>query len=206
MNTLGGKWSAASAVLSVLSVLGMSTVFIYFTGPLMQALGRMSQVAALEWLRTALGIASLVVAGLLVRDGSVTRQIMGIALGRLFPGLLVVAPAFLCILMRLCGISFRALALTALPSLAASAVVVITVVSLNQSGLFGGDRPSYVLGAEVLFGGLAGSVSAVLFDKQLRQKLKKLVAKALHAPTQLSKAEAAELGNIISAGTQDGLS
>ena len=40
MATLGPQWSPASGVLKILSVIGIVIVFAFFTGPMLQAVGR----------------------------------------------------------------------------------------------------------------------------------------------------------------------
>jgi hypothetical protein len=144
-------------------------MFAYFTGPLMQALSRPHQLAMLEWARTAVGILFLVAAGLIVRGNSLNWQVMGVALARLFSVSLIVAPVFLYLLMRFCGISFRDLATSVAPSLGSSVAVVGAVYIYHRylSWLAFG-RQQILLVEEILIGGLIGVVVLLRFDSELR--------------------------------------
>jgi PST family polysaccharide transporter len=174
MATLGSKWLPASDVLKVLSVLGMSAVFAYFTGPLLQALSRPHHLAVLEWARSAVGVVFLAVAGYLVRGGTLTQQIIGLSLARFVPGFFLVMPAFLYILMRLAGISFRDLVASVAPSAIASGGLVIAIILFQFYGRPANAKPATVLVAELLLGGIIGLTLLVLLDKQLRSALLKL--------------------------------
>lgn len=174
MATLGSKWLPAADVLKILSVLGMSAVFAYFTGPLLQALARPHHLAVLEWARSAVGVAFLAMAGYLVRGGTLTQQITGLALARFVPGVLLVMPVFLYILMHLAKISFRDLAASVAPSAAASAGLVIAIVAFRYCGWPANAKPSVILVAELLLGGTVGLTLLFLLDKQLRSAISKL--------------------------------
>jgi teichuronic acid exporter len=174
MATLGSKWLPASDVLKVLSVLGMSAVFAYFTGPLLQALSRPHHLAVLEWARVAVGVVFLAVAGYLVRGGTLTQQIIGLSLARFVPGFFLVMPAFLYILMRLAGISFRDLVASVAPSAVASGGLVVAIILFQLYGWPADAKPATVLVAELLLGGIVGLTLLVLLDKQLRSAILKL--------------------------------
>ncbi len=173
MATLGSKWLPATDVLKVLSVLGMSAVFAYFTGPLLQALNKPHHLAILEWARSGVGIAFLAVVGYLVRGGGLRAQIMGLALARFVPGVFVIMPIFLYLLMRLAGISFRDLAASVAPSAAASVGLVIAILLFQLYGWPANAKPSIVLALEIVLGGIVGLTLLVLFDKQLRSVISK---------------------------------
>lgn len=174
MATLGSKWLPASDVLKVLSVLGMSAVFAYFTGPLLQALSRPHHLAVLEWARSAVGVVFLAVAGYLVRGGTLTQQIIGLSLARFVPGFFLVMPAFLYILMRLAGISFRDLVASVAPSAIASGGLVVAIILFQFYGRPANAKPATVLVAELLLGGIVGLTLLVLLDKQLRSAILKM--------------------------------
>jgi RsiW-degrading membrane proteinase PrsW (M82 family) len=152
----------------------MSAVFAYFTGPLLQALSRPHHLAVLEWARSAVGVVFLAVAGYLVRGGTLTQQIIGLSLARFVPGFFLVMPAFLYILMRLAGISFRDLVASVAPSAIASGGLVIAIILFQFYGRPANAKPATVLVAELLLGGIIGLTLLVLLDKQLRSALLKL--------------------------------
>ena len=174
MATLGAKWMPASNVLKVLCVLGMSAVFAYFTGPLLQALSRPHHLAVLEWMRVGVGLVFLAIAGYFVRGGTLSQQIIGLSLARFVPGVLIVMPIFLYLLMKLCGISFRDLAGAVAPSALSSAGLVVAVLLFQFYGWPANAKPLTVLIAELAIGGVVGLTLLVLLDKQLRGVLTKL--------------------------------
>jgi O-antigen/teichoic acid export membrane protein len=168
MAALGPKWLPASDALKVLCVMGMCTVFACFTGPMLQALSRPHHLALLEWARVAVGTALLIVAGLLLRNSSVSRQLMGIALARTVTMIFLVMPIFLYILMRLCGISLRDITSAAMPSAVASISTVGAVVMFQLTGWLAGGKPLILLIAEIGVGGIAGISVLLALDAHLR--------------------------------------
>lgn len=174
MNTLGAKWLPASPVLKVLCVLGMSAVFAFFTGPLLQALSRPHLLAVLEWVRVAVGLVFLAIAGYFVRGGSLSKQIVGLSLARFVPGVFIVMPVFLYLLMRLCRISFRDLGAAVAPSAISSAGIVATVALVGMYAWPANIKPATVLIVESVIGGTVGIALLVMLDKQLRGVLAKL--------------------------------
>jgi PST family polysaccharide transporter len=183
MATLGPKWIPAAGVLKILCVLGVLLTFAFFTGPLLQALSKVRLVAILEWVRTAVGIAMLIAAGLLVRHGAVNEQILGIAVARLATAALLVAPLFVYLLMRMAGISLRDLLSSIAPSASASIGVVGAVTLVQYIGGFVTDRPPILLAGDVVVGGATGVAILFLLDVQLRTKVIGLVRKSLGVET-----------------------
>jgi teichuronic acid exporter len=189
MATLGSKWLPASGVLKILAVLGMSAVFAYFTGPLLQALSRPHHLAVLEWARSGVGVLFLAVAGYFVRGGTLTQQIIGLSLARFVPGVFLVMPVFLYLLMHLCGISFRDLASAVAPSVLASTGLVATILLFKLSGWAAYAKPVQVLSAEVAAGGIVGLALLILLDKQLRSlflKMQQRMFGGLTVPKELA--------------------
>jgi O-antigen/teichoic acid export membrane protein len=174
MATLGSKWIPAAGVLRVLCVLGMSFVFAYFTGPLLQALSKVKVAAILEWARTVAGIAFLVVAGFRARSSPITSQIMGIALARFIVGAFLVTPVFLYLLMRLAGIRFRELLSSVAPSVLASISVVSSVIVFRASGWLSSGRPVVLMTTEILIGGVTGLLTLFFLDAHLRLSARRL--------------------------------
>ena len=179
MATIGPQWIPAANVLRVLCVVGMFLMFAYFTGPLMQALSRPHELAMLEWARTAVGIVFLLAAGLIVRGSPLSAQIMGVALARFLSVALVVAPVFLFIFMRLCGISFSDLAASVAPSAASSAGVVGAVfVYHHYLSRLAAGRQQVLLAEEILVGGIVGLALLLRLDSQLRSFVFSIIQKA----------------------------
>jgi O-antigen/teichoic acid export membrane protein len=169
MATLGPKWEPAADVLKVLCALGMFIIFAYFTGPLLQALGKPHLLAGLEWARTAVGICFLVVAGLLVRHAPLHSQIMALAIARLIPGALIVTPVFLGILMHLTGISLRGVVGAIFPVMVSSFSVVSAILVVRH--FFSLARPPLLLTIETATGLIVGGAVLLMLDLQLRRFL-----------------------------------
>jgi O-antigen/teichoic acid export membrane protein len=168
MATIGPKWVAGSAALKVLSALGMFMIFSFFTGPFMQGLGKIRQMAILEWARVSTGVIAIVVAGFLVRNGSVNVQVMGIALGRFIACACIVAPAYVYILARLSGISLKELTAAIAPSAIASGAVAASVMLVHLSNSLRYGKPAILLVADVVVGGIVGLAVLLGLDLQLR--------------------------------------
>lgn len=186
MAVIGPKWIPAASVLKILSVLGMSVIFVYFTGPLLQALSRTRELAFLEWARMAVGTTLLIAVGLYVQNRSVERQIAGIALARFFTGALLVTPVFVYILMRLTKLSLRDLVTSIASSAIASATIVVSVMLLSASGLLSKYKPTVVLIAEISVGAIVGSAVLLKLENDLRElvfaSLRRMFASRLSKP------------------------
>jgi PST family polysaccharide transporter len=184
MATIGPQWAPAADVVKILSALGMLLIFVYFTGPLLQALSKTRVLAILEWARMAVGTGLLVAAGYLVRNGSVQTQISGLAAARFATGALIVTPVFLSIFMRLCRISWRELITAVAPSGMASAGVVASVMLFHATGWLAGGRPVFLLGAEVAVGGVTGLIVLLRLDTQLRRLVAELLQRSVRRPVE----------------------
>jgi len=171
MATLGPKWIPASAVLKILSVLGMFLMFSIFTGPLLQALSRPHHLALLEWGRTVVSAGLLIVAAVFVRNSVTEVQITGIALARFATGAFLVAPVFLYLLMSLGKVSFNNLFISITPSALAAVAVVSSVAFVQMLHVLPESRPSILLLADVLVGGTSGVCVLLMLDGQLRSGL-----------------------------------
>jgi O-antigen/teichoic acid export membrane protein len=168
MASLGTTWIPASNALKILCVVGISSVFSSFTGPLLQAVSRPHQHAMLEWARMAVGALLLIGTGILARKSPVEWQIVAIALARLVTMACLVTPIFLYILMRLAGISFGDLLSAVMPSALASLSAVGAVILFQISGLLVDRKPVILLIAETIIGGIVGLAVLLVFDSQLR--------------------------------------
>ena len=168
MAVIGPNWAASSNVLKVLCGVGMAVIFAYFTGPLLQAVAKPKLLAILEWARMAAGTFVLLVVGLMVRNGAINTQIMGIALARFITTILVVTPVFLYILMRICRITLRDLAASVAPSALASASVVLAIALFQASGLWITAKPIVLLSVELVIGTVIGLLVLLALDTRLR--------------------------------------
>jgi O-antigen/teichoic acid export membrane protein len=171
MLALGSNWIPATGVLQVLSLMAAGAVLIYFTGPMLQALSQTRRSAVLEWCRTIVGAGIVLSMAFALRHRSLTQQLMGIASARAAVVALLVAPTFLYVLMRLCGLSLGDLAKSVTPSLVASAAVVGAVLVVQVSGVLGGARPWVSLLVQTSSGFLMATCSLSLLDKSIRKEI-----------------------------------
>jgi len=171
MATLGAQWIPAADVLKVLCALGMVIIFAYFTGPLLQALGRPHILAVLEWARTGLGVCLVIAAGLIVRHARVEMQILALAVARLLTGALVITPVFLYTLMRLTKLTVREFIRSIAPSLSSSACIVAAVLVVRSFHFLSAYKPAFVLAVEIICGVLAGLPVLLGLDSQLRREV-----------------------------------
>ena len=171
----------ASSVLKILSLLGMLLLFTMFTGPLLQALGRPHHLAILEWTRTLVGSGLLIGAGIWVDIARCSGKSMESLWRAWRPGLFLVLPVFLYLLLHLGKISTRELISSITPSVLASIAVVASVLSLYPPRILPETRVSIQLMIEVAVGGSLVYPPSDCFDRQLRGALLGLVQRRLGA-------------------------
>jgi PST family polysaccharide transporter len=175
MNVLGPQWAPATNATRLLCILGMCSVWVYFTGPLLQALSRTRQLAALEWARLTLGSLLIVGAGIWAHNSPVERQITAIALARLILFACLVTPVFLGILMRISRISFgdlgSALATSVIGSLAAAGAV----LAFHLIGPLRWLSPVVLLAGDALIGIVTGLAVMLAIDSSLRDMVQRSI-------------------------------
>jgi O-antigen/teichoic acid export membrane protein len=169
MAVLGPKWIPAAGVLRILSVIGMLFVFDLFTGPLLQARSMPHRLALLAWARVLVGTGILVAAGMMVRNGPLKEQIIGIALARFVLMAFLITPVYVYILIRLCDMSLRDFTSSLVPSMIASGSILVSLMLVHASGWLSGLRPLVVLIAEALIGATVGLAVLFQLDEQLRK-------------------------------------
>jgi len=179
MALIGPKWSPASEVVKILSALSCLLVFTFFTGPLLQALGRPRHLAALEWARTVLSVTLLAAAGLMVRNRPVQWQISGIAGARLATGALFVVPVFVYLLIRLSGVSLREIVVAVTPSAVSALAIVGVVTAVGSSPWFRTAKPLALLAADVAAGAVVGIAVLLALEGDLRRSTVALLKKGL---------------------------
>ena len=179
MQMIGPKWLPASQVLPILCISGIALTFASFTAPLLQAVSKAHHSAVLEWLRTAGGVTSVVVAGLLVRHSDVQTQIVSVAVARLGVTLIVVGPLFLSIVLKRSGATLGEIIRVSGPALASATGVGTSIVLFRI--FFGWTSKAVVLlGSEAVIGAVTGVSILVILDSQLRSSLMSAVNR-MHA-------------------------
>ena len=175
MAVLGPKWIPATNVFIVLCLVGMIAQLSYFTGPLLQALGRTRDAAILEWARTGTGVVFLIVTSFFVHNLSEGGEVTAIALARFASTAAVFTPIFVYILMRICDISNKEFFSAIGGSVLAAAGVAAVVLCLRFAGLEGGSSPLAQVFTKAVIGGSTGIVILVLADRDIFDLLQKLL-------------------------------
>jgi O-antigen/teichoic acid export membrane protein len=168
MAVIGPEWVPAANTLKLLCIMGMGAIFTYFTGPLMQALGKPRQFAALTWARTVLGCIILGAAGYLAQNSLAETQVLSIAAARLVITVLFDIPIYVYFLLKLANLSLFEFTNSAAPSLVAAASVAASVRLVGTSEWLGGLNPVPLLAVEVAVGSFMGISALLLIDKKLR--------------------------------------
>jgi teichuronic acid exporter len=168
MAIVGPNWTPASGALKVLCIAGMGAIFTYFTGPLMQALGKPHLVAILTWIRTLFGCLILGAAGWLARHTLPEVQVFSIAVARLILTILFDIPFYVYFLLKLANVSLYEFTNSAMPSIVSASGVAVILWLLQSSDWFARVNPMTLLLADIAIGGIVGIGALVLADNQLR--------------------------------------
>ena len=170
MQTIGASWLPASHVLPILCMSGMCLTFASFTAPLLQAVSRAHHSALLEWVRTAVGVGSVILAGLLVKHSAIQTQIVTVAVARFAVALIVVGPLFVLVMLKSCGTTLRELGRVIGPAAGSALAVGVSILIVRAFGTWSGI-PVVLLGTETMVGAGTGLVVLLTLDLQLRSSL-----------------------------------
>jgi PST family polysaccharide transporter len=176
MAVLGNKWAPAADALTILCFFGITQALSRFTGPLLAAKSKPHLLAALTWTINAVSIGALLVVAMVLKDATVTRQIMGIALIRLAVGAGIMAPIFLFFLLRFSQTPLKSFLRAIGPSSLAACTTSVAVIFLNLSGLLKGLRSAVCLAAVVIAGALAGIGTLLVLDRHLLGEIRALAS------------------------------
>jgi O-antigen/teichoic acid export membrane protein len=179
MAVLGDKWAPAGDALTILCIFGITQALSRFTGPLLSAKSKPHLLAVLTWTINVVSIGTLLVVAILLKNASVPRQIMGIALTRLAVGAGIMAPIFLFFLLRYSQTPMKSFLRAIAPSSLAACATSVGVMVLNVSGLLKGLRPTVSLVADVIVGGLVGIGTLLVLDRQLLGEIRALASGGL---------------------------
>jgi len=166
---LGPNWVPATGVLKLLCGVGAALLYAFFTGPLLQAQSKGRELVLVVWVRVLVGLAILVTVALMVKDGSVATQLLGIGFARLLTEVLIVTPAFVYILMRISGISIREFVSAMAPGAFAAGAVLGAVMLLGSVSWLAEAKTVFLLATEVIAGGVVGIAVLMTLEKQLRE-------------------------------------
>lgn len=168
---IGPQWLDAKNALWILCLVAMVQPLSYFGGPLLQAKGKPHYLAAFVWADSALGAASLVIAGEMFRHSSTVVQVTGIATARFITAAMLPVPVALWIFHRFAGVRLRSMLRTTGPSLLSASSVVAALFLLSRITAFQRLSVWPSLTCQVAVGALVGSLILLLLDKTLRSTL-----------------------------------
>lgn len=80
IEVLGDEWAPATAAIAILAIAGAGRVVGQQTGPLLQALGRPGNLAALTWIAAIISATVLAIGTTAVRGDSLETQVTGLAI------------------------------------------------------------------------------------------------------------------------------
>jgi PST family polysaccharide transporter len=129
MEAVGPKWDRAVLPLAILCIMGAGRAMTMLLGPILQALGRTRLFAVLSWANGGLSALSFVVAGVLLSDSSIERQVIAMSWSRalLYGGVFLVLN--LVVLRLVTQVTIATVVRTAAPSaLAGTASAVVGAV------------------------------------------------------------------------------
>ena len=138
VGVLGSDWAIAGDVLPLLAVVGIAKAFLFFTGPLLFAVGRAGSRALMLWGLAAASAAVAVATGLALQDSDVRDQVMGMAWTRVVLFALVFVPINWFIVSRVAHVRFGSIARSLVPPFLAGGAAIIAVSVLEAVGLFDG--------------------------------------------------------------------
>jgi O-antigen/teichoic acid export membrane protein len=171
---LGEEWQPAADALKLLCVVGIAKGFVFFTGPLLFAVGRPRFRAIMLWVLGAISAAVVVAVGSALDDSAIEDQIVGMAASRALLFMLVFVPINVAIIVHLTGLRVREL-LPGVPAPLASGLAALAAgTALTATGVLDGLRP---LPALVVAGAVTASLAAgvlVLLDARVRGELSAL--------------------------------
>jgi O-antigen/teichoic acid export membrane protein len=179
MRVLGRDWAQATNALQILTVVGIVMTFQYLIGPLLQAVSKPHQAAAMVWAHGAISVVTLVAAGIFLKSAAIERQVFGIATVRLVVAFFFFVPVIFYFLSRICQISVFEFAQTVAPSFASSAAIAAAVYLVRASHLFAASA-LLALTMDVLVGSVVGVGLMLALDHRLRETVRVAVLRWLH--------------------------
>lgn len=171
MGVMGDDWEPAADVLKLLALVSIGKALVFFTGPLLFAVGRPHFRAIMLWALAAVSAAAVVVTGWLLTDASSREQALGMAASRAGFFLAVVIPVNVAVVWWITGLRPRSF-LPWLPGpLLSGAAAVAVVLLLELTGLLDG------LGdvAGLVVAGAAASLAAGAVLLALEQQARGLI-------------------------------
>jgi hypothetical protein len=141
--------------------------FQYLIGPLLQAISKPHYAAAMTWGHGLISVVTLAGAAIVLKNATVDRQVIGIALARVAVAILFFVPIVFYFLIKTCQISIRQFVVTVTPSFLAAFAGAAAVFGVHATG-WHPAATVVVLAVDVTAGAIAASGVLLALDSELR--------------------------------------
>jgi O-antigen/teichoic acid export membrane protein len=171
---IGPEWEPGADALKLLALAGIGKAVIYFTGPLLFAVGRPGFRAIMLWLLGAASALTVVVVADLLQPASEERQLFGVAASRAVLFLVVFVPINLVIVEWLTGLRVRAfLAMTAVPVAAGGAALAVVWI-LREATAIESVPPVVGLAVAAVLAAVTAAGTLLSLDPRSREYARRL--------------------------------
>ena len=176
---MGEEWTDTADVLRILAVVGIGKAIVFFTGPLLFAVGRPHLRAVMLWVLAALAAGTVIVTGVLLTDAASRTQALGMAGSRALFFLAIVIPANVAVICWLTGMRPRSMLPWLVSPFASGAAAVAAVALLEASGVLGliGEFGALLLTGTAATAAAGGVLYAL--EPRVREVASPLLRKAL---------------------------
>ena len=146
---VGPEWTAAAPALRLLCLAGIARAAMSFTGPLLMATAQPRRRALMIWGLAVVSVPLFLGAAWSLRALPVEQQVVGMAAATALISLLLFLPVSFAMMLRVSGLTARALVPTVTPSLLSGIGAVLAVTIATQSGMLDpmAGHPVWALGA-----------------------------------------------------------
>jgi PST family polysaccharide transporter len=137
MGLMGDQWAPAADVLKILALVSIGKALVFFTGPLLFAVGRPHFRAIMLWALAAVSAGIVLLVGRLLTDEASREQALGMAASRAAYFLAIVIPVNVAVIWWVTGLRPRSF-LPWLPGpLLSGAAAIAAVAALELTGVLG---------------------------------------------------------------------
>ena len=105
----GEEWTLGGVALKLLAIVGIAKALVFFSGPLLFALGKTRLPGLMLWVLAAASAATVVLVAIPLQSQPESDQLLGMAASRAVLFVLVVIPVNLAIISRLTGLTAKEL-------------------------------------------------------------------------------------------------
>ncbi|MFA9565442.1 MAG: oligosaccharide flippase family protein, partial [Acidimicrobiales bacterium] len=167
---LGPEWEAAAVPLQLLCIEGVAIATTFLIGPILQAMGRPHQEAALVWITAVVSAVCYFGAGYLLRDAQIDTQVLGLTLVNVVLFAFLTAALNIAIICRVTSTRFTRLAHHLVGPAAAGAAALVVGVVVSDALL-----PRVAPFPHLVITAAASTLTAALFLLAVSPKVRKAV-------------------------------